>query len=96
MKTQKILLSIIPAFLSITAVINFLIDFNIDLELYNFLWSIMLILVIVFYIILLKVIWSEKKTREFKIKTTLLVLVFAPFSLFYIWGVMGDVSEEEA
>lgn len=57
------------------------------MDVYNKIWVMAAMLVLFYYIIMYQLIWSDDKSKSEKKLHLVLVLLFAPYGLYYIWFV---------
>lgn len=84
---KKILLSIIPVLLFSYVFLNFFFNWDVSMDVYNKIWVMAAMLVLFYYIIMYQLIWSDDKSKSEKKLHLVLVLLFAPYGLYYIWFV---------
>ena len=84
---KKIALSIIPVTLFSYVLLNFFFYWDVSIEVYNTLWAVAASLVLLYYILMYQFIWSDDKPKSEKKLHLVLVLLFAPYGLYYIWFV---------
>lgn len=82
---KKIALSIIPVVLLGYVFLNFLFYWNVSMQVYNTIWFVGLTLVLLYYILMYRHIWSGHKSSSEKKMHLILVILFAPYGLYYIW-----------
>jgi len=87
---KKVIFSIVPVLILLFVVSDFFVTDLIDFELYEKIWWVMLVLTLLFYIFLLKSIWSRNLIRDKKVTHTVLCLFFIPYSLYYIWVIDAE------
>jgi len=84
---KKIILSIIPVLLFSYVFLNFFFNWDVSMDVYNKIWVMAAMLVLFYYIIMYQLIWSDDKSKSEKKLHLVLVLLFAPYGLYYIWFV---------
>lgn len=84
---KKIALSIIPITLISYVFLNFFFYWDVSMRVYNTIWVVAAILVMVYYFTMYQLIWSEDIPRSKKNIHLILVLFIAPYGLYYIWFV---------
>jgi hypothetical protein len=86
---KKIVLSVIPITLISYVFLNFFFYWDISMQVYNTIWVIAAVLVLLYYFIMYRLIWSEDIPRSEKNTHLILVVFIAPYGLYYIWFVFN-------
>ncbi len=82
---KKIVFSIIPIVLFGYVFLNLFFYWDVSMQVYNTIWVIATVLVLLYYILMYSLIWSEVKPKSEKRMHLILVILFAPYGLYYIW-----------
>jgi hypothetical protein len=86
---KKIAFSIIPVALFGYVFLNFFFYWEVSIQVYNTIWLLATTLVLFYYILMYRLIWSMEKPKSEKRMHLILVIVFAPYGLYYIWFICG-------
>ena len=91
---KKIVLSIIPVTLLGYVFFNFFFYWDVSMQVYNTIWFVVATLVLLYCISMYKYIWSENKSISEKKTHLILVILFAPYGLYYIWFIDSNKTNK--
>lgn len=91
---KKIVLSIIPVVLFGYVFLNFFFYWDVSIQVYNTIWFVAATLVLLYYILMYRYIWSGDKSSSEKKTHLILVILFVPYGLYYIWFIDSNKTNK--